>query len=116
MPEAVQAFVNNPDFRIVEKVLRSILTKAFAVEFPNIWKSLLSKNRITKETYDYVMNKMFDFIYKLYCQEVLHKSKHTFIIQNVAKSISVNYGWRGYQQIVLKARINQIKRKIQKMV
>ena len=89
---------------------------AFAVEFPNIWQELLSQNRIKQETYDYVMDKMYGFIYRLYCQEVLHKSQHTFIIQNVGKSISTYYGWRGYLRIVLYARRNQIKRKIKKLL
>ena len=89
---------------------------AFAVEFPNIWKSLLVQNRITKGTYDYVMRRMYGFIYNLYNQEVLHKSKHTFIIQNVAKSIMVNYGLYGYLRIIMKARKEQVKRKIKKLL
>ena len=82
---------------------------AFAVEFPKTWQQLLSQKRISSETYDYVMCKMYDFIYDLYWHEVVHKSKHTFIIQNVRKSIMTNYGLDGYMKIVLKARRNRIK-------
>lgn len=89
---------------------------AFAVEFPNIWKALLTQKRISTATYEYVMKKMYGFIYSLYCQEVLHKSKHTFIIQDVAKSIMVNYGLKGYLRIVIESRVNQVKRKIKKLL
>lgn len=89
---------------------------AFAVEFPNIWGELLGERRITQETYDYVMKRMYGFIYNLYNQEVLHKSNHTFIIQNVANSIMVNYGLKGYLKILLKARKVQVKRKIKKLL
>lgn len=89
---------------------------AFAVEFPNIWGDLLRERRITQETYDYVMKRMYGFIYNLYNQEVLHKSNHTFIIQNVANSIMVNYGLKGYLEILLKARKEQVKRRIKKLL
>lgn len=89
---------------------------AFAVEFPNIWGDLLKERRITQETYDYVMKRMYGFIYNLYNQEVLHKSNHTFIIQNVANSIMVNYGFKGYLKILLKARKEQVKRRIKKLL
>jgi hypothetical protein len=89
---------------------------AFAVEFPNIWRALLTQKRISTATFEYVMDKMYGFIYSLYCQEVLHKSKHTFIIQNVAKSIMENYGLKGYLRIVIEARVNQVKRKIKKLL
>ena len=88
---------------------------AFAVEFPDIWKRMLVKNRITKETYDYVMDKMYGFIYRLYCQEVLHKSKHTFILRNIVKSIMTNFGLKGYLYIVLNSRRNILKRKFKKL-
>jgi len=85
---------------------------AFAVEFPNIWRELVKQGRLSKETFDYVMVKMFNFVEEQYDREIVHESKHTFIIQNVGKSIRENYGWRGYLGIVWRCKKGLWRRRI----
>lgn len=88
---------------------------AFAVEFPQIWQSLLSHQKISQATYKYVMRKMLNFICSLYHKEVLTTTSHTFIIQNVRQSIMTYFGLWGYLYVVFNAKRIQIKHKIKKL-
>ena len=85
---------------------------AFAVEFPNILKTLVAQGRMSDDTYKYVMQKLYVWLTDLYDKEVVHKSNHTFIIHNVRMSISYNYGFKGYINMALKTRYNLWKRRI----
>ena len=74
---------------------------AFGVEYLNIIHRLQEENRITEETFEHVKAKMFEWLQRLYSAEMLHKTQHTFVLQNIPQSISVYYGRFGYVRLVI---------------
>lgn len=68
------------------------LFKTFSVDALDLIADLRRKGLIETSTFIYVKNKMLLFLSNLYLSEVLCRSRHTFIIQNIEESLSVYYG------------------------
>lgn len=66
--------------------------KAFGVVLLDILNELRVRNRITINTFISVKSDLFVFLRQIYTNEVVLSTKHTFIIQDVADSMSIYYG------------------------
>ncbi len=77
------------------------LFRAFSVTFLDILNGLRIDGRISIDTFVYVKKELFEFIKNLYLNEVLLPSSHNFEIKDVAKSVSVYYGYYYYRKMVL---------------
>lgn len=78
------------------------LFHTFAVVLNGIFSELKNTGRISEETFKFVKGKNFEFLNNLYYNEVVRrkKSEHTFIIENIQKSVSTYYGINGYCYMV----------------
>lgn len=77
------------------------LFKTFGVILLDILNDLRIRERISDTTFIKVKKELFLFLKRLYTNEVIAPTVHTFIIQNVGKSIEVYYGKLYYRLIVL---------------
>ena len=76
---------------------------SFAVHFLDLIKELRDAQRISNETFEVIRKDLFGLLVKLYKNEKILPTKHTFILNNIKKSMKVNYGISGYYRMVLKA-------------
>lgn len=73
----------------------------FGVTFLDILNDLRIRKRISSETFVSVKNDLYIFLCKIYLNEVLLPTKHTFIIKNIAESMDVYYCRCSYRKMVL---------------
>ena len=66
--------------------------KTFAVVLLDIFNDLRIKNQIALNTFVSVKHDLFLFLRQIYTNEVVLPTDHTFIIQDIADSMSVYYG------------------------
>jgi len=79
------------------------LFDTFAVHFLDLIKELRDAQRISNETFEVIRKDLFGLLVKLYKNEKILPTKHTFILNNIKKSMKVYYGISGYYRMVLKA-------------
>lgn len=79
------------------------LFKTFGVDFIDIINELRIKGRISLETFLKIKNDLFIFLRLSYFNEVVMHSKHTFVIDNICKSMSVYYSVYDYYIMVIKS-------------
>ena len=79
------------------------LFDTFAVHFLDLIKELRDAQRISNETFEVIRKDLFGLLVKLYKNEKILPTKHTFILNNIKKSMRVYYGICGYYRMVLKA-------------
>lgn len=68
------------------------LFKTFGVTLLDVLNELRISERISANTFISVKKELFKFLIKLYLNEVLLPTKHTFILQNIQESVSVYFG------------------------
>lgn len=73
----------------------------FGVTLLDILTDLRVNESITTETFILVKNDLYKFLCRLYLNEILLPTKHTFILQNIKESISVYYGGYYYLKMIL---------------
>lgn len=81
----------------------------FAVHFLDIINGLLREGRIQNKTFFYVKKELFRFLVKLYKDEVVLPTKHTFILQNIRRNIKTYYGDLGFCMMVVCAYLLVVK-------
>lgn len=77
------------------------LFNTFGVVFLDILNGFRMQNRISTDTFLQVKKELYVFLCDLYCHEVLLPSKHSFIIQDVAKDLNIYYGNLYYRKMVV---------------
>lgn len=77
------------------------LFETFAIVFLDLFNDLRIHKRIKKKTFIQLKESLFSNICGLYYTEVFHKSKHTFIIQDVKDNIMYYYGYPQFLLIKL---------------
>lgn len=94
------------------------LFRTFGVSFLDILNDLRISRRISSDTFVGVKKEVFSFLVRLYLNEVILPTKHTFIIDDIHKSIEIYYGKADYYVMVLiawlKAPFSCIRRMLRK--
>lgn len=85
------------------------LFDTFAVHFLDIINGLLREGRIQQKTFYYVKKKLLRFLVKLYKDEVVLPTKHTFILQNIRRNVKTYYGNLGFYMMVVCAYLLVVK-------
>ena len=93
--------------------------EAFGITFPDILHGLEEKGRISEETYRHVKKDIFSFLKYLYFNEVIRPSKNNYILKDIRKIVTTNYGKGAYLKIVLHslfvAPVNMVIDKVRRM-
>lgn len=74
---------------------------AFGVSLLDIATKLRLENRIKDDTFINLKKSLFSFLRGLYRNEVIFPTKHTYIINNICRSMRVYYGSYYYWKMVL---------------
>lgn len=85
------------------------LFDTFAVHFLDIINGLLREGRIQQKTFYYVKKELLRFLVKLYKDEVVLPTKHTFILQNIRRNVKTYYGNLGFYMMVVCAYLLVVK-------
>ena len=85
------------------------LFDTFAVHFLDIFNGLLREGRIQQKTFYYVKKELLRFLVKLYKDEVVLPTKHTFILQNIRRNVKTYYGNLGFYMMVVCAYLLVVK-------
>ncbi|MBQ6957451.1 MAG: hypothetical protein IJP77_02700 [Bacteroidales bacterium] len=75
--------------------------EAFGITFLDILSDLKEAGRIGEETYQFVKKDIFSFLKFLYFNEVLRPTKNSYILTDIRKIVTTNYGKGAYLKIVL---------------
>lgn len=93
--------------------------EAFGITFPDILHGLEEKGRISEETYRHVKKDIFSFLKYLYFNEVIRPSKNNYILKDIRRIVTTNYGKGAYLKIVLHslfvAPVNMVIDKVRRM-
>lgn len=89
--------------------------ETFGVDLLDILNDMRIRERISLDTFLHVKNDLYGFLRGLFFNEVVMPSKHTFIIKDVEKSISVYYGHYYYKKMVLLAKLKKTKERIKQL-
>lgn len=77
------------------------LFETFGVNLLDIFNDLRIRGRISLEVFVEVKKDLYGFLRGLFFNEVVMPTKHTFILNNVEKSMSVYYGHYYYKKMVV---------------
>jgi len=88
----------------------------FGVGFLDILSALRHQRRISVDTFLKVKEDVLLFLGKLYYNEVIRSTAHTFIIQNVRQSIQVYFGEAGYRKLLWNAYMTPFKERLRKIL
>ena len=75
--------------------------EAFGITFLDIIGELKEEGRIREETYQHVRQSVFSFLKYLYFNEVIRPTKNNFILTDIRKIVTTNYGRGAYLKIIL---------------
>lgn len=70
------------------------------------------RRKISQHTYNIFKKDLYRFICSAYYEEVVNKSSHTYMIQNVMKSFTTYYSVTEYWYMVLKENLRKIAHKV----
>ena len=79
------------------------LYETFAVVFLDLLNNLRIEKRISVSTFIKVKKDLFVFLRDLYMSEAILPTNRTFILKNIAQSMSVYYGFLSYRQMIVGA-------------
>ena len=75
--------------------------EAFGITFLDIIGELKEEGRIREETYQHVRQSVFSFLKYLYFNEVIRPTKNNYILKDIRKIVTTNYGRGAYLKIIL---------------
>lgn len=75
--------------------------ETFSVILLDILNDLRIRSRISNETFVCVKDELYRFLGELYFNEVVKKTKHTFIVKDINKSMGIYYGTYLYWRMVV---------------
>lgn len=90
--------------------------ETFGITFLDILSDLRRRERLSLDTFLFVKKKMYEYVCRLYYQEILMPTKHTFLLDNAPKYMGVYFSNCDYWKMVIlcgvKAPLAKIKRRI----
>lgn len=93
--------------------------EAFGITFLDIIRGLKEEKRISEDTFQSVKKDVFSFLEFFYFNEVIRPTKHTYVLTDIRKIVSTNYGKGAYLKIVLHslfvAPVNMVIDKVRRM-